>query len=168
MAKINQVQVSYVPVEDRLLLRVSTDERQELRFWLTRRFTTLLRPALDHAAGTSGRAAMIPDVAARSAVVDFEREAALANADFSTPFESLPDSLPLGDAPVLLAKASVRAGPEGKAVLAMHPENGQGIDMAVDARLSHSLARLIDSCAHNAGWALDAEAAPTTSEPTLN
>ena len=47
MAKLSQIQVSFAPAEDRLLLRVSTDEHTEFQFWLTRRYVRLLWPILE-------------------------------------------------------------------------------------------------------------------------
>ncbi len=46
---IKQLNGGYVAAEDRILLRVSTDAREEFRFWLTRPITAQLRAAI-HAA----------------------------------------------------------------------------------------------------------------------
>ena len=42
MSQLHQMQITYVPVEDRLLYRVNTKHRQEFRFWMTRRYVKLL------------------------------------------------------------------------------------------------------------------------------
>ena len=49
MATIEQIQIKFVAVEDRLLLRVSSSDELEFRFWMTRRFIDLIWPALHQA-----------------------------------------------------------------------------------------------------------------------
>ena len=55
---IKQLNGGYVPAEDRILLRVSTDEGQEFRFWLTRPVTARLLAATS--ALPAGAAAAAP------------------------------------------------------------------------------------------------------------
>ena len=56
-----QINVSYVPGEDRLLLRVSTTGGDEYRVWLTRRFVSLLmgllQKEMEHYGGAPSLAA---------------------------------------------------------------------------------------------------------------
>ena len=42
MSSIHQIQMAYQPVEDRILVRVSSTELAEFRFWMTRRYVKLL------------------------------------------------------------------------------------------------------------------------------
>ena len=44
--RLHQIRIDYHQEQDRLLLRISTDEGSELRFWLTRRFVKSMWPAL--------------------------------------------------------------------------------------------------------------------------
>jgi hypothetical protein len=44
---IHQLSVSYDERQDRLLLRLNTQDRQEFRFWLTRRMALRLFPAIE-------------------------------------------------------------------------------------------------------------------------
>ena len=46
MAQIQQIQIKFVAIEDRLLLRVSGGGDLEFHFWLTRRFVKLIAPVL--------------------------------------------------------------------------------------------------------------------------
>ena len=39
---LHQINISYVPVEDRLMMRINTKQGIEYRVWLTRRFTGIL------------------------------------------------------------------------------------------------------------------------------
>ncbi len=40
--QLHQINISYVPVEDRLMMRINTKQGIEYRVWLTRRFTGIL------------------------------------------------------------------------------------------------------------------------------
>ena len=53
MTKIRQFNITHVPEEDRLLLRLNTTDRSEFRLWLTRRMAKVLG-ALVQAMGMSG------------------------------------------------------------------------------------------------------------------
>jgi hypothetical protein len=44
MSKLEQVHIVYVAADDRLLTRIATGAREELRCWLTRRLVKVLRP----------------------------------------------------------------------------------------------------------------------------
>jgi hypothetical protein len=152
LAQIAQIQMSYSPLEDRILLRLGTDTRSELRFWITRRYAGLLRPKLDEITRQSGRGAMIADDATRRVVSDFEREAALEKADFEAPFQESPESLPLGDSPVLLARLVGKQNDAGQAVIGLLPIKGAGIDMAMDNALAHSFGSLLERTLAASGW----------------
>lgn len=41
-SRLHQINVSHNTLEDRLLLRISTNTGEEFRMWLTRRYTSLL------------------------------------------------------------------------------------------------------------------------------
>ena len=121
MPRIAQIQVSFAPTEDRLLLRLNTDDHSELRFWLTRRLIKLLTPILTRMVETTGRAAMIPEIQARETVADFEREEALASADFKTHFNEAAEHLPLGETPVILARIQTKQGPDSVPIFVYAP-----------------------------------------------
>jgi hypothetical protein len=46
--QLKQINVSYMPKQDRLLVKVSNSNDQEHRIWFTRRFTQLLMGVLDN------------------------------------------------------------------------------------------------------------------------
>ena len=99
---IHQLNVSHNDRQDRLLLRVNTQTAEEFRFWLTRRLTLRLLPALQQALGRmeSNQPQMVaPDPASRQILTDLKRDAFLQQADFKTPYTEQPQQLPLGDEP---------------------------------------------------------------------
>jgi hypothetical protein len=156
---IHQIQIRHDENEDRLLLRFSTTDNCEFRFWLTRRFTKRLWKMLlqmlewDHAVRQQ------VDPATRRTVLDIQHEGYARQADYARPFEEPPREsprrMPLGEAPVLLARARGRKGDNGLQLLGLHPLRGQGIDITLDTRLLHVFARLLREQVAKTDWDVD-------------
>jgi hypothetical protein len=162
--QIHQLQVAFDAAQDRLLLRVSTTGGAEIRAHLTRRYVRLLWPEFMRVIDASAALAT-PAPEARREVLAFEREKALAQTDFSKPFGdaaagAAPRRFPLGEAPFLATRAQVRVEGPGRYRLTIDPAAGRGIEIALDARLMHSLLRLIESAVRAAEWNLDLAAPP--------
>ncbi len=154
MAKIQQIQIKFVAVEDRLLLRVSSSDQVECRFWMTRRFVNLIWPALQQALADTPRIQTQVSAEVKKELLAFEHKKAVRDSDFNTPYKESPKSLPLGEQPILLAKMQLRKSESGEIVMALAPEQGPGIDLALTASLLHSLTELISNASHIAEWAL--------------
>ena len=167
MAKIQQIQIKFVAVEDRLLLRVSSTDHVEFRFWMTRRFVNLIWPAVQKALADTPRIQTQPSTAVKKELLAFEHKKAVGDSDFKTPFKETPKSLPLGDQPILLAKMQLRQNANGEIVMALAPEQGPGIDLPLTASLLHSLTELISSATRIAAWELSipVDDSPLTSVP---
>lgn len=161
--RLHQIRVDYHPEQDRLLLRVSTSDGAELRLWLTRRYVKGLWPALMTLAETVGEARMQHDPSVRKAMLEFEHEKAVNQADFATPYQPA-DRLPLGAEPLLVTRLRARHDGRGNAVLAMHPAQGQGMDLAMDAMLLHSFTRLIQGAVGKTDWDVRLDL-PTAAQP---
>ncbi len=96
MTAISQLQLTYVPDEDRILFRVNTDTNEEFRFWITRRFSMLLIQALmAHRAADPDVSTQSSD-AAKQAVQSFKRDEAISQGNFQEDFQPS-ESFPLGD-----------------------------------------------------------------------
>jgi hypothetical protein len=169
---IHQIQVQHDPEQDRILLRVSTGDAREFRFWLTRRFVRQLWPMLlkmlewDRAVGSQVEAEM------RRAVLGIQHEGFVQQGDFSTPFQEVPRETPLGEAPLLIATAKGTNLQAGQCMLSLLPQQGQGVDMTLDAKLLHMLTKLLSDAVTRAEWDIPAEvvesAAPADSVQTAN
>jgi hypothetical protein len=149
--RLHQIRIEYRQDQDRLLLRVSTDDGGELRFWLTRRFVKGLWPALMKMAERVGEAREQPDPTVRKAMLEFEHDRAVRQADFSTPYKAA-SHLPLGAEPLLVTRLRAKPDERGHAVLALHPANGRGMDLAMDAVLLHSFTRLLQGAVQKSDW----------------
>jgi len=155
MTSISQLQMSYSPEEDRVLLRLNTTSTEEFRFWLTRRYCQLMVQAL------SAHRAADPDVSnqvspvARKAVEEFKREAANSEGNFKDDFKPS-GTFPLGETPVLAHKLSYKAS-EGKLVLAIAPNSGQGVTIVLNPTLNFNVTKLLKSAGEAGKWSLDWE-----------
>jgi len=154
-------------------MRVSGGDEIEFRFWLTRRFVKLIWPALGKALQQSPTVQTQVSPDAKREVLAFEHEKAVHDSDFKTPYRETPKQLPLGNEPILLAKMQLRRNADGSTTLALGPESGAGIDLALNAGLLHSLTELLSNGAQLAQWELpplvDESAATSAPEhPTVN
>lgn len=141
-------------------MRVSTQDGSEFRFWLTRRFVRALRPAFGKTLERQAAARTSPEPAARREVLNFERERAVSTSDFRTPYKGAATTLPLGETPVLLTRLKLTPREAGGVVLAVGPEQGAGVDLALNPMLMHSLAALLDTALAAAEWDLVEQPAP--------
>lgn len=152
MSRLHQIQIRYVPQEDRILLRIKTADRLEFRFWLTRRYVKLLWPMMLKMLSNDHRVRLQADAEARSAVLAFQHEKAIRQSDFSTEFREDAETLPLGKSPVLLAKIQLKQQKSGDNVLCMHPQSGKGVELAMDETLLHSFTKLLAEAVSTSDW----------------
>lgn len=156
MSQMHQINLSYLATEDRLLLRINTKQRQEFRFWMTRRYTGLVWQALNQifAAKLPGEApAAKVDPLVEATKQEIKHQQVVSQADFKTEYQAS-DYLPLGESPILLFSVGIRPAPDGQPLLCMHPEKGSGIEMIVNEPIAHSLCQLILETVGKADWRL--------------
>ena len=164
--RLHQLHVEYAPAEDRILLKFNTVDRQELRFWLTRKFVKTFWDQLQILLADFGRAGTQSDPAAKKAIVGFEQEKAAPSERFEQPFEDDPATFPLGDKPLLVTgfsyKAPKRAGGAGRAAtgraaagrIAFETESGHEVGLPANAVLLHSLSKMLIDINPRTGWDL--------------
>ncbi len=173
--RLHQLKLDFIPEQDRLLLRVSTDNQIEVRLWLTRRALRLLWPMLVKLVRSSPEVALQSDPQARDALVGMQHERALRRANFANPFEEAPRELPLGTEPILVTRIRTSKDGGGNLVLGLLPPQGKGIHLTLDDTLLHSLCKLLQNAVAKSDWdivlelptllaqsAIDAATAPKT------
>ena len=149
---IHQIQFAYNDQQDRLLMRVSTTEGDEFRFWLTRRFVRLLWGLLVKMLEHDRPVRQQVDADTRRTVMGIRHEGFAQQGNFAAPFENREFRRPLGEEPVLLARAEGKMRDDGGYLLRLHPQAGQGIDMALDAQLLHLLCKLLSQVVTKTEW----------------
>jgi hypothetical protein len=148
---IHQIQMLYDKQQDRILLRVSTRDEAEFRFWLTRRFVKrlwgLLLKMLEQ-----DEAFRSLSLEARRALLGMQHETFVGEGDFSQAYESGARQLPFGPEPVLLTTARGKIGAQGAQILSLHPTQGQGIDIALKSKLLHLIVKLLSDAVSRSDW----------------
>lgn len=156
MAELSQIQISFSDTEDRFLLRISTSDNEEFRFWLTRRFTSRLFPLMFETIQA------IPDVAShnnpetRGAVMDFQREQAAEQADFSSPFSTDEQKTvyPLGEQAILVIRGTLLPESSSSFNLSLKGLQDVGIDFSFSTEILYLLHKLLEDSLQKTDWGL--------------
>lgn len=160
---IHQLSVSYEERQDRLLLRLNTQDRQEFRFWLTRRMGLRLLPAIDQSvvrmeASQPGVAAL--DTSSQKMLTEIKRDAFLQKADFSTPFDATAEQNPLGQLPMLITDAQLSLQTGGGLEITFQEKSNdapvKSCQLNLQASLVHGLVHLVQQALVKADWGFTA------------
>ncbi|MBF0444162.1 MAG: hypothetical protein HQL68_01130 [Magnetococcales bacterium] len=156
--QIHQLQASYSPGEDRILLRFNTTDGVEFQFWLTRLFIKKFWPNLVSTMEVNVQqqteSSNAPDSSLKDKVLGFMHQAAVENANFSTDYEPSKIPCPLGESPILVHRAGLHAKEVNSFTLSLHPEVGYGVELGVDQNLLHLLSKLIHDAVAQIDWGL--------------
>ena len=138
-----------------MLLRISTRDKAELRLWMTRRVIRLLWGALLKMVEIAPKKDMPIEADKREAILHFEHQSAVEQADFATPFQEAADSYPLGEEGVLIASMQLRRKPNGAYILKLSPKQGKGVTINLDDKMMHSFMELLIDSSKRAEWDLE-------------
>lgn len=164
---IHQLSVSYDERQDRLLLRLNTQDRQEFRFWLTRRMALRLFPAIEQSvqrmeASQPGVAA--PDTSSQQMLTELKRDAFLQKADFATPFEDQAAQKPLGETPMLITDAQLTLQACGGLLITFQEKSPdaplKSCQLNLHPPLVHGLVHLVQQALGKADWGVTMASAP--------
>jgi hypothetical protein len=162
-SQIQQLNLTFLPVEDRLLLRITSSrsgEMAEYRLLLTRRFVKLLWNDLDHVLEMyfANDPRITPE--GRGVVQQFQQSAALSQADFTTPYTSEKLTAPLGGNPLLIYKFQAIKESGDSCTLSLTATTGQTISITLNLQLIHSLRKLLADIIREAEWDLHCSIIP--------
>ena len=155
--RLHQLKLDFIPEQDRLLLRVSTDNELEVRLWLTRRALRLLWPLLLQMLRSSPEIALQSNPQARDALVGMQHEMALRQANFASAFKEAPREMPLGAEPILVVRIQTNQDERGNQVLGLLPQQGQGVHLTLDNTLLHALCKLLQTAVTKTDWDISLE-----------
>ena len=164
--QIHQMSVTYLPEQDRILMRINTTEGEEMRMWLTRRLMVNLWPLLsklltDHLLKLESAGASLAgaDPELKKKLAEFRKEEFLQHADFDTPYQEGQANLPLGEEPLLVT--DVDAAPLANGPLRLNfnerpPSSGdtkpRSFQMEMQPKLMQGLMHLLDQALLQSGW----------------
>lgn len=162
--QIHQMSVTYLPEQDRILMRINTREGEEMRMWLTRRLMVGLWPLLtrmltDHLLKleAGGQTLSSADESLKKMLADFRREEFLAKADFDTPYQEGSAATPLGEEPLLVTDvdAAPQSGGPLKLTFNERPPGGEkprSFNLEMKPKLMQGLMHLLEQAIGQSQW----------------
>ena len=143
------------------MLRLNTQDRQEFRFWLTRRMTQRFIPAIDQSAARLEAAqpgVTATDTISQQILTELKRDAFLQKADFATPFDTQASLRPLGEEPMLITDAHLSIQSRGALAISFEdksdPEQIKTCQLQLQVSLVHGMVHLMQQAAEKAQWGL--------------
>lgn len=144
---LHQINISYIPVEDRLMMRINTRQGIEFRVWLTRKFTGILVGLLNKEIEKLGG---IPALASTDETRNMFRQGAMEK-----PYEA--DKVvdyPLGQTGILAYKINYKLTSESTLALEILPEKGKGVNMNLNKSLLFMFYNLLTQACGQTEWKL--------------
>jgi hypothetical protein len=144
---LQQINISYVPNEDRLLLKARTSGEDELRIWLTRRYTSLLINVL---AQQMDKAGGIMELASNKTTLEQFKGGAFAQ-DYQPQTRQ---NFPLGENGVLGYRINAGKNADSRVNLQLLPEAGEGLNLVLDKSMLFMFYNLLEQALVHAEWNL--------------
>lgn len=152
---IDQINMTYDAREDRIILRVRTQEAALAAMMLTRRLTRgLLGALLQLAERGVARVTPAVDPVARREVLAFEHQVQVQASDFQKPFNPQGKSL-FGEQPLLVTDVKLGGDAEsGRWQMVFFGREGHHLNLGLDAQGLHAVIKLFDDLLPQTGWDL--------------
>lgn len=163
MSQLYQMQISFIPIQDRLLFRINTLDKTEHQFWLTRRYVKLLWTRLLDMLEEAHNIRH-SDQQTKEAILSFQHETMVSKANFQTKYQQ--DVNSNNNEPILLSKLGWKKKPDGGQLLCLHPEKGQGVELLLDEMMLHSLCKLLSDSTQHTDWGLNLKITTSITKPT--
>ncbi|MEY4641612.1 MAG: hypothetical protein RLZZ227_1606 [Pseudomonadota bacterium] len=144
---LQQINLNYVPEEDRLLLKVRTADEAEYRIWFTRRYSALLLQIFTDRIEREGG---YQELASRKQTLDQLRGGAFDHS-YDAPSKA---QYPLGENGVLGYRINVGKDDSGATTLQLLPEQGQGVTFTMDKSTLYMLYNLLEQALPQTEWNL--------------
>lgn len=156
-SRLHQLEISYDPIEDRLLLKFHTDQLEEFRLWITRRFAKMFWATIKNLLATSEQPSIEKKKEAKKVVKAYEREKSMKKSDFVQKYTTSQVQIattPLGSEPILVSRIQIKRGEDGSPILCMHPEQGQGFEISAHTMILQALSKLLSEAVLKTDWDL--------------
>lgn len=151
---LHQMTAEFVPVQDRILFRVSTRERQEYRVWLTRRLVKKLWGVAVRSfeAEPEVKAQVQPHV--RNAVMSMKHQQAVQSSDFSQKHQANTTPAPEMNEPLLATGVRISHTEKGIVQVVFVTVEGRAVNLNLNEEMLHALCHILQGAADRAGWDL--------------
>jgi hypothetical protein len=163
---IHQLNLGYLPDQDRVLARINTTTGVEFRLWFTRRLTIGLLPVLRKVLADQVQRSLSADPAesglfandpkAREFLGEFKKEQALQQADFKTPYKALATEVAAQE-PLLVSEVQMTPLANGQVEIKFSAKplqsgNKAEVRLALDHKLMHGLLHLLEKSFNESKW----------------
>lgn len=156
---LQQLQLSYDQLQDRLVLSLHTKDFCEYRFWITRHVTSAFWKILLELlkADQKGQLEHARESKKASEQIQQEKMQRQATAD---KFAQRVMRRPLGEEPLLLAKIQAKIAENGVAFLHLEDVQGRSIEFTGNSTIVVALCQLIQETIKKANWNLILDTPP--------
>ena len=152
--QIHQLNMQYNTEQDRIIFRISTVSKEELRFFFTRRFVKLLWPILLDLIERDYKVREPEKSHIAGIMLPFEHDKMVSNANFAKEYSQDIQDYPLGDEIILLSQIKIKQASGGN-ILCLLPQKGRGVELNMNEKLLHSFCKLLQDNIKKAGWDLE-------------
>lgn len=159
--QLHQINVGYDLQQDRLLLRFSTLEQLEYKMWITRRMLKGMWPGLVQLMQNTPMVRQQAEPAAKQAVVEFQREQALAQTKFGTEYDAAQLPAVPGE-PMLVYGLRMRPNPAGGHDIEFMQRQGAGVHIRLQDAMVHALAKLMQDAVKATDWDMRLDLPPAS------
>lgn len=149
---ISQVNLRFIPDEDRFVFSMNTYDNQQFCFYFTRRWIKLFWPNLTKILEVGMGSLEGVDKEAKEAAMTFYHESMLLDAEYDKPFQSEGMSRPWGETPLIATEIRLREPPTELPSIGIYAANGIGLEFACDNKILHYLYQVLPQAAARAGW----------------
>lgn len=150
---ISQIQADYEPLEDRILLNITTQNQQVYSVWLTRRYLKLLIPALQGKHPRTGSLLLSDEELGllHQSLTDEELGSPVFS-NYEVPEEA---EFPLGEQTIILAKIGFTDLNTAHPIIEFNPEQGAGFSLPYEAYVLKRLLKVLKQALQRANWQLE-------------
>lgn len=152
-SNLQQLQLTFDKVQDRLVLTLFTQDFLEYRFWLTRRLTKALWEILLKLLNSDQKNNLQKNQEQKQIADQIEKEKQQRQPiaeKYGTPMTKKP----FGEEPLLIFKIVAKQGDKGHSLLHFEDAKGHSIEFGGDSRIIMALCQLIQRTAEQADWGL--------------
>jgi hypothetical protein len=154
---LQQINISYNPVEDRLLFKLRAGNNQEFRLWFTRRFTRIFLSLLLEKMNTFG--------GADSIAVSNDTQQDIKNGALTKKY-IVPEApeYPLGESGIVPTKMNVSQLKNNGIVIQFSDNANKGMKLNMDKKMLFMVHKLLIQSIAKADWAIETEPALSNSD----
>lgn len=173
MTNIHQISIDHDPLEDRILVRMNTQNKELVEIWLTRKISLQLLPALEklniellNRQQDINRP--VHDEHSKHLMADLIHQQTLENSNFSTPFELLKDPL-TGPRPLLVTHLQATLLDNAGLKLDLSEklnDNERLLELTLDKDLLQGFKHLLSKALDHSEWKVPTEH-PTPQDNTF-